>query len=391
MKKYILIVLGLVVIVAVGGLAVKADTTPSSTAVTGWAWSSNIGWISFNCSNTNACTKNNYSVTISPQGVFDGYAWSSNIGWLSFKSSDVSRCGAQASVSTTSGAVTGWMRATVATGNDGWDGCIKLSDNGIGSTFSSPDFTGKHGVTYNKTSFKFNGYGWGGPVLGWVSFTPESGQGIGCQTSCVPIPTVALAGSCTPQTNPVRSGASAIYTAQGINGAGSYKYYWNGNTSEGGSTYTVMSYNGHNNPTVIIKDANSASASPTCTDAQIAQAQGSLTLTIGSDGDDAVQGSPSQTTFQTKVGKPFGLAWNIPFAPYSAEDPNTYQCIRYAPTDDPIWATSWGDLYSNAKVSGLTASLEGVFTFTIKCTSENNAPVSTSATLRVSSSNEGEN
>jgi len=71
----------------------------TSDNVSGWAWSENIGWISFNCNNpelpTPRCT-NNYGVNIDPStGIFSGYAWSrgtnadvGGVGWISFADFD---------------------------------------------------------------------------------------------------------------------------------------------------------------------------------------------------------------------------------------------------------------------------------------------------------------
>ena len=51
----------------------------------GYAWSSNIGWISMNCSNDNSCDKSDYKVILDEDtGNLTGYAWSSNVGWLQF-------------------------------------------------------------------------------------------------------------------------------------------------------------------------------------------------------------------------------------------------------------------------------------------------------------------
>ncbi len=55
--------------------------------LTGWAWSENFGWISFNCETDNTCSliDDDYKVTIDQDnGEFDGYAYSENIGWTSF-------------------------------------------------------------------------------------------------------------------------------------------------------------------------------------------------------------------------------------------------------------------------------------------------------------------
>src|ERR1035437_9915360 len=53
--------------------------------VFGEAWSSDIGWISFNnCTSPSSCSGANYGVTVDSTGKLSGWAWSSNIGWISF-------------------------------------------------------------------------------------------------------------------------------------------------------------------------------------------------------------------------------------------------------------------------------------------------------------------
>src|SRR3989338_169857 len=58
--------------------------------LSGFAWSSNTGWISFN--STNQGTGANYGVTVAKNGDMSGYAWSSNIGWISFEDGDTKKC-----------------------------------------------------------------------------------------------------------------------------------------------------------------------------------------------------------------------------------------------------------------------------------------------------------
>ena len=160
-----------------------ADVAGSNGNVSGYVWSSNIGWISLNChqgstTGTSVCSTSPYSVNVIPNagttaGIFDGFAWSPNIGWISFRSADVAACGPQASLNldTTSaslGQVSGWARAlagnTSATDTDGggWDGCISMRG-------ASPAY----GVSYTSsaTTNNLTGYAWGDTNVGWVSFT----------------------------------------------------------------------------------------------------------------------------------------------------------------------------------------------------------------------------
>lgn len=53
--------------------------------VSGYAWSENIGWISFNSTSSGGGIDYGVDVDIST-GDFSGYAWSENIGWISFES-----------------------------------------------------------------------------------------------------------------------------------------------------------------------------------------------------------------------------------------------------------------------------------------------------------------
>ncbi|MFA6404449.1 MAG: hypothetical protein WCW03_00355 [Candidatus Paceibacterota bacterium] len=111
----------------------------------GYAWSSNVGWISFNGVNKDA------------SGNLIGYAWSSNVGWIQFGglSGFPSGTGTQAQNAKISGNnLKGWAKALSADGN-GWDGWISLSGAGYGVTLSGTSLTG---------------YGWGSTVIGWVDF-----------------------------------------------------------------------------------------------------------------------------------------------------------------------------------------------------------------------------
>jgi len=149
----------------------------------GWAWSDNIGWISFNCESDNSCDFSNpnqpigylvYANTIT--GYLGGYAWSDNMGWLNFDGGHIDL---------TTGAVTGTARFCSVfksgcsgaikpingTELGGWDGFVQLSDNNF---FKSPVFSQPfEGVTYKSISSsdgELVGYAWGDMNVGWISF-----------------------------------------------------------------------------------------------------------------------------------------------------------------------------------------------------------------------------
>mgnify|MGYP001584455743 CR=1 FL=1 len=188
----------------------EAEASTSDT-LSGYAWSDNIGWVSFNCTDTNSCGTSNYGVTVNAiTGNFSGFAWSDNIGWVSFNQTSgcpEGGCTTQPNVDKNTGAVIGWARACAGTVNgdctgasrsDGWDGWIKLS----GSWSPSVSFSG------NSAS----GYSFGSDVVGWLSW---SGTGYGV-VSNTPLsnapPTVTI-------TSPV-SDPSNIYTIDHVGFAG---------------------------------------------------------------------------------------------------------------------------------------------------------------------------
>jgi|SRR3989344_762480 len=100
-----------------------------ASSLSGYAWSSNVGWFKFSGSN--------YGVDLDDSmGKLSGYAWSPNVGWLKFNNTDIGE----------------WS-----------GGLVKLS--GIGYSVS-PDYD----------LCRLTGWAWGSDVIGWVRF---SGSGYG--------------------------------------------------------------------------------------------------------------------------------------------------------------------------------------------------------------------
>lgn len=152
----------------------------SNVPLSGYAWSSTIGWINFSGSN--------YGVEIQTDGTLVGYAWSEHIGWIKFGNlSSFPSGGGNAAIDFATGEITGWARACAGTASgdcstmndypDGWDGWISLScettgscaaDNSYGIAASTGDVTG---------------YAWGAEVVGWVSFAGP-GYGVTYGTPC---------------------------------------------------------------------------------------------------------------------------------------------------------------------------------------------------------------
>ncbi len=156
--------------------------------VVGWGWGASteapnggVGWINFSCkSSSDECSgpAGNWGVTFntthdSNLGKLSGYAWSNNLGWLSFRPSDVSSCFANGSTDPTVAQIVnlddpngglkiiGWGK--FLSGNDdpsdGWDGCVSFTktDNLYRTTVQYPNG-------------RLGGYAWGSEVVGWISF-----------------------------------------------------------------------------------------------------------------------------------------------------------------------------------------------------------------------------
>ncbi len=135
--------------------------------LSGYAWSENIGWISFNCLDEDTCGIVNYGVSLESDNDLSGYAWSENIGWISFNESDLINCPKGACKAKIVGEnMEGWAR--VLENGNGWDGWISLSTQPGGSI--------NYGVTLNDS--EFSGYAWGSDVVGWINFEPVNYGGV---------------------------------------------------------------------------------------------------------------------------------------------------------------------------------------------------------------------
>ncbi len=130
---------------------------------TGYAWSENIGWISFNDNNSGS-GGGTYGVHIDEgTGNLSGYAWSSNIGWISFNRADTGNppaapfnggTGPIAQIDPNTREITGWMR--VLANGGGWDGWIELRN-----------------VFLNEDG-DWSGWGWSDMVVGWICFNSDN-------------------------------------------------------------------------------------------------------------------------------------------------------------------------------------------------------------------------
>jgi len=183
----------------------KSNAQATQCPLSGWGWSGYInpnlgfngsnylrdmegmGWLSFSGTNTGA-GGGSYEVVKQTNGDLTGYAWSSNVGWIRFGGlSSFPASGGNAKIVGSS--VTGWARACAVFASGcsgdldedyylgGWGGWISLSGT-AGS--------GSYGVTINSSN-ELSGWAWGGDVVGWLSFRDTNyGVTLAPGNQCVP-------------------------------------------------------------------------------------------------------------------------------------------------------------------------------------------------------------
>lgn len=145
--------------------------------IAGFAWSSNIGWISLNCANTGGSVDYGADINFaagSPTAPMTGYGWSPNAGWVNFQPAGPYPAAPNytslftrnlgESPTTTAGKITGWAKIE-SLGSNGW---LKMGPIEIGAT--------DYGVQVG-TDRAFTGWSWnGGDDLGFGS-GPDRGIG----------------------------------------------------------------------------------------------------------------------------------------------------------------------------------------------------------------------
>jgi len=357
-----------------------------SVDVTGWAWSSNTGWISFNDTNLGA-GGGNYQVkvikTSSTLGTFDGYAWSSNIGWISFKADDVSNCptgsGCTAAINLSTGAVTGWARILSMKTENSANGWLQLS--GL-----NHETSGGGGVVYDRTNGDLTGMAWESTAMGWTSFDAKIPN--------LTIDTVVdlSESTCTRSSSDyVESDTLVTFTANPKGGSGTYTYNWDsgaGSNKTYGKKYTDTGAG----PTLVIKDTSNPvnTFSPKCPKVDVTTVNtGNLDLFIGP------TITSTKKSHAVRQGTKFALNW-------TNRPPSSFTCNMSVTNSDGIWQNNIEGINiglanpsNNGNATNLTTTdvERGLYKFTMTCTNNianpnSNSKVSTVELLVISADSE---
>jgi hypothetical protein len=355
----------------------------ASDELCGWAWSSNIGWISFNSSNANAGSGGAYKVSILPTGALSGYAWSPNIGWIRFNSTDVSNCpsgSCNPMVNLTSGAVTGYARVLSMKTESG-GGWLELS----GTNHTSGPNPSDKGVFFNKVTKTITGFAWEPTSVGWVQFDAAIGN---LAVTPRPLDVVCVA---NPSTTTVPPGTTITFTANVTGGQTPYFYNWG--SCKGGTTSPscAVTFNTSGKPNVTVTDSTVPTAlsgtdsNPPCPTINVPTTPTDLSLFIGANI------STTKTSHSLRQGNIFALRWENGLTEYET-------CQLAVTNGTNHWTSAFSNLgtaalKTNGNLPGLPTSVSsgvqrGNYTFTLTCedtTAPFVSPVSKSstATLRI--------
>ncbi len=241
------------------------DPSVGNEKLTGWAWSSNIGWISFSDSVGGTAWAEQYGVKINENNnnSLNGYAWSSKIGWIDFgpTSGPDGYPGTPANgarlVTATNGVINveGWAQACSVfirgcngglrgTADRGaWDGWIKMSD-------FSPTTGWIHrvkvvtNITNGVSSRSLDGYAWGSNNVGWINFA-----GVGLTGSGNKKLTLTVSGNLFVDVKDITNNtATTTCTATGNAISCSYSYPPNATVVLTPSVLTGLTWSGSTTP-----------------------------------------------------------------------------------------------------------------------------------------------
>ncbi len=298
---------GIAVVVVAGALALRTAFAAGTMSITGYAWSPNIGWVSF--------SGTGYGVTEdTTSGALSGYAWSSNIGWISFQWSDASHPAPVINLST--GKASGWARACAAfldknacsgalDGNSGgWDGWISLAGTAADNT--------TYAVSQSLTpSCAWSGYAWGGnDLVGAISMSGTAGDGSTYGVAGTnPAACGQVAVSCSVSPTSAYTGQTVTWSSTLTGGSGPFTYSWSGTdglSGSGSSASIAYTTSGTKTATVQVTDTGTGNtASATCSNSSTGQQNvviSSCTSTLSANPNPVEQGQNTTLTWSTTGG-----------------------------------------------------------------------------------------
>lgn len=125
----------------------------TSYALSGWLWTTNYGWVSLNCGNTNdtsgVCSRSDYKVTVDSSNSVSGWGWSENFGWMCFGETCADSNLALGGVPGSNGLAAPTM-SLVNNKLSGWANIISLKSNGWVHFNSNNESAGRAGAAcYN--------------------------------------------------------------------------------------------------------------------------------------------------------------------------------------------------------------------------------------------------
>ena len=275
-----------------------AEGTPN---LTGWGWSSNVGWVSVNCANTaGGCAGGEWGLELEPEvngkRYISGYAWNDKIGWIRFdqlgpypgQAADNTVQDA-AYLNVADGRILGFARACNVFESDcfgtlkpdtergGWDGWISLgrTDSVAGTNPPASPAQTVYGVQAvrslagNNTSIDidFKYFAWGQTIIGWLNMAPMTGVGITCLNCDGAPPMVTL--SANPASLVSSGNTTLTWTTQNADictASGG----WSGAKDRNGGSQSPISV--PQTTTFIIECTN-----------QVGRAVAEVTVTVGAD------------------------------------------------------------------------------------------------------------
>ncbi|MEK7452703.1 MAG: PKD domain-containing protein [Patescibacteria group bacterium] len=267
----------------------------------GWAWSDNIGWVSFSCHGSEAAAlgipgevvncanswgahivmQSESSALNIPAKMVLGHAWSDDVGWISFDKSETgnppttgnSAFDSQFSTSSylakfdaNSDRIIGWARVLSACTSVP---CTSLIDLGFDGWIQFPDISSGLTLYIDGT---WDGFVWGGDVVGWIDFSSIGIAYIGDPINTILSNTPPIASAVISPSILQLTGGGFQYSVN-VDGSGSYdsdlgetatlNYLWNwgdGTTSTGVITSHTYSLDGIYTISLTITDLFGASS-----------------------------------------------------------------------------------------------------------------------------------